>query len=320
MVDLLDVQDVSVDYGTQDGRPVRAVGGVSFAIGPRDSLGLVGESGCGKTSLANAIMGVVPLAGGRILFRGRDAGSLEPTERRRLQMMFQDPFDSLNPRLTVGDAIGEVLLVHRLAATRRTRMQRVADLLVKVGMPPQSAARFPHEFSGGQRQRIGLARALAAQPSLVIADEPVSALDVSVQARIMELMQAVQTSTGLAYLFIAHDLAVVRHMCPRVLVMYLGRIMEAGPSARLFHQPAHPYTEALVSAVPDVARGLRARREGSGRIVLKGDVPSPSDAIGGCPFHTRCHRVMDLCRHTPPPLVRVCDGHVSACHLATADH
>jgi oligopeptide/dipeptide ABC transporter ATP-binding protein len=313
---LLELQDVSVEYGSGDGPGVRVVSGVSFAVGERESVGLVGESGCGKTSLANAIMGVVPLAGGRITFGGRDAGRLAPGERRRLQMMFQDPFDSLNPRLTVGDAVGEVLSVHGLCTNRASRLRRVEELLGKVGLPADSAGRFPHEFSGGQRQRVGLARALAAEPSLVIADEPVSALDVSVQARIMDLMVNLQAATGLAYLFIAHDLAVVRRMCARVLVMYLGRIMEAGPSEQVFRRPAHPYTEALVSAVPDVAKGLRARTEGSRRIVLRGDVPSPADPIGGCPFHTRCHKAMDVCRHTPPTAARVADGRVSTCHLA----
>jgi oligopeptide/dipeptide ABC transporter ATP-binding protein len=301
---------------------LRAVDGVSFALDKGESLGLVGESGCGKTTLGNAIIGQAPVTAGQVLFQGADItafrGKALAGYRRQVQMIFQDPVGSLNPRMTIGSAIAEVLRVHRLAHGRSESSTRVAELLKAVGLEAGYASRYPHEFSGGQRQRVGIARALAVCPTVIIADEPVSALDVSVQVQILNLMRDLQREQNLSYLFIAHDLAVVRYMCDRILVMYLGRIVESAPTEALYERPSHPYTEALLSAVPDVDKGLRARKEGSRRIVLKGDVPSPVDVIAGCPFHPRCHRAKDICGKEMPAAKAVGDGHVSVCHFAEA--
>jgi len=320
---LLEVKDLHVSFGvrTHTGAgPVRAVEGVSFELGEGESVGLVGESGCGKTTLGNAVIGLVQPREGQILFSGCDPADLRGgdlrTFRRQVQMIFQDPYGSLNPRMPIGAGISEVLRVHGLARGKRELAGRVAELLGSVGLDPRYAARYPHEFSGGQRQRIGIARALAVKPSLVIADEPVSALDVSVQVQILNLMKDLQGRMNLTYLFIAHDLAVVRYVCDRILVMYLGRIVESADIDDLFSRPAHPYTEALLSAVPDVDKGLRARREGSERIVLKGDVPSATERIPGCPFHPRCHRCEPVCAEKIPGRKPVGEGHFSACHFA----
>ncbi len=318
---LLEVNNLKVYFKVPHGtKELRAVDGVTFFVEKGESVGLVGESGCGKTTVGNAVIGLVPTLEGTVLFDGGSTTGLRGKRlkffRRRAQMVFQDPFGSLNPRMSVGSAISEVLKVHGLAGDRKKRACRVAELLKAVGLESEYASRYPHEFSGGQRQRIGIARALALNPSLIIADEPVSALDVSVQVQILNLMKNLQKERNLAYLFIAHDLAVVRYMCDRILVMYLGKIVESATADELFLHPAHPYTEALLSAVPDVDKGLRGRKGGARRIVLKGDVPSPVERIPGCPFHPRCHRARDICREKAPETKAVGAGHVSVCHFA----
>lgn len=319
-MELLRVSNLKVSFpGRGRGSEVKAVNGVSFGVSRGGIVGLVGESGCGKSTVGNAITGMVPVQSGRIEFEGRRVDSLRRAEtkafRRRVQMIFQDPFGSLNPRMSIGDCVGEVLKVHGIVSPSE-RGDRIRELLSSVGLDPLYASRYPHEFSGGQRQRIGIARALAVNPELVIADEPVSALDVSVQVQILNLMRDLRERLNLSYILIAHDLAVVRNMCDTVLVMYLGRIVESGRAGELFDNCAHPYTEALLSAVPDVEKGLRAKRRGSERIVLRGDVPSPEKDISGCPFHPRCHRAREVCSGVVPP-VRVLDpGHFSECHFA----
>lgn len=319
---LLDVRKLRVRFpGPKRGTWVRAVNDVSLTVGVGESVGLVGESGCGKSTIANAIMGLVSLQSGDIRYKEHSIvnvkGDALAAFRRQVQMVFQDPFGSLNPRMTIGSMIAEVLRVHKMVRGKAAIQRRVGELLKTVGLDPIYADRYPHEFSGGQRQRIGIARALALNPMLLVADEPVSALDVSVQAQILQLMKTLQKDMNLAVLFIAHDLAVVRAMCTRVMVMYLGHLMESGGVDSLYARPAHPYTEALLSAVPDVERGLAAREgKGQGRIVLAGDVPSPTTVIQGCPFHPRCPRVMERCRNDVPALREVEPGHFSACHFA----
>jgi len=319
----LEVKDLHVYFDSPEGRgKLRAVAGVSLEVERGESVGLVGESGCGKTTLGNAIMKLVPVTNGSITFDGTDTVELRRKElkeyRRNVQVIFQDPFGSLNPRLTIGSALSEVLKIHDWKPTGENESMagRVRQLLEIVGLDPDYVSRYPHEFSGGQRQRVGIARALAVEPLLIVADEAVSALDVSVQVQILNLMHDLQVKMDLSYLFIAHDLAVVRYLCNRVLVMYLGRIVESANVDDLFDKPSHPYTEALLSAVPDVDKGLRARFAGSDRIVLRGDVPSPTDGIKGCPFHPRCHRAMDICKTEFPSSVEVSQGHSSVCHLA----
>jgi oligopeptide transport system ATP-binding protein len=295
---------------------VRAVDGVSFEIHRGETLGLVGESGCGKTTVGRALLRLVEATGGDIRFDGEDVRAMTPAElrrlRRRAQIVFQDPFSSLNPRMTVGGAIGEVLRVHRLGGDSAGRARRVADLLERVGLSPDHARRYPHEFSGGQRQRIGIARALAVEPEFLVCDEPVSALDVSVRAQVVNLLKDLQGELGLTYLFIAHDLALVEHVSDRVAVMYLGRIVETAPVEALYREAAHPYTRALLSAIP---RPRPASREGRRRIVLQGDVPSPFEAPVGCPFFSRCwHPEKDAaCQAAIPPLDPVGPGHDAAC-------
>ena len=315
---LAEARDVRVCYGHRRS-PLRAVDGVSFHIGAGESVGLVGESGCGKSTLGRALLRLENLSGGSILFRGEDIAALRGRSlkkfRSRAQMVFQDPLGSLNPRMTVGRALDEVLVVHRFGG-RDSRGARVDELLDLVGLDPSHRRRYPHEFSGGQRQRIGLARALALHPELLIADEPVSALDVSVQVQILNLMKDLQARLGLACLFIAHDLAAVRYVASRVLVMYLGRIVETAGASELYGAPAHPYTAALLSAVPDVEKGLEARRRGACRGSLEGDVPSPARHISGCPFHPRCPRAEDRCRREAPALRDIGPGRASACHFA----
>jgi oligopeptide/dipeptide ABC transporter ATP-binding protein len=319
---LLDVQDLAVHFLRRTGplgtrrEIVRAVDGVSFTIAPRETLGLVGESGCGKSTLARAVLRLIEPAAGRVRFAGTDLLDLRPRAlrplRRRMQIVFQDPWTSLNPRMTIGAAIREGLLIHRLAAGREAD-RRVRQLLEEVGLPAEAAERYPHEFSGGQRQRAGIARALAVEPDLIVCDEPVSALDVSVQAQVLNLLADLQERRGLAYLFISHDLAVVRHLAPRVAVMYLGRFVEEGPAERIFAAPRHPYTRALLSAVP--VPDPETRRT---RIVLDGEPPSPVRPPPGCPFHPRCpHPAKDArCRAEPPPLRTFADGGRAACHFA----
>jgi len=277
-------------------------------------LGLVGESGCGKTTTGRVILRLIEATAGKVMFEGQDVLALGKRDlramRRRMQIVFQDPYSSLNPRLTVGSMIEEALAIHNLAKGAKAK-ERVAELLTLVGLSPAHARRYPHEFSGGQRQRIGVARALAVDPRLIIADEPVSALDVSIQAQILNLLGDLKKDLGLTYIFIAHDLAVVEHISDRVAVMYLGRIVELSGSRALYKQPLHPYTKALLSAIP-IAEPSRKRE----RIVLTGDVPSPAKPPPGCPFHPRCFMARERCKVDVPPLRELEPGHWSACHFA----
>jgi len=296
---------------------VRAVDDISFEIRRGETLGLVGESGCGKATVGRTLLRLYKPTAGRILFDGQDITSLGDRElqplRRRMQIVFQDPFASLNPRHSVGRIVGEPLRVHGLARGR-TGALRVRELLEVVGLPADAATRYPHEFSGGQRQRIGLARALALNPDFVVADEPVSALDVSIQAQIVNLMEELQSDFGLTYLFIAHDLAVVRHISDRIAVMYLGWIVEVSPAEELYDDPLHPYTISLLSAVPIPDPEVERRREA---ILLPGDLPSPANPPPACRFHTRCPYIQPTrCRDEVPPLRALGSGHLVACHWA----
>ncbi|HKT00529.1 MAG TPA: dipeptide ABC transporter ATP-binding protein [Rugosimonospora sp.] len=298
---------------------VRAVDGVSLDLHPGETLGVVGESGCGKSTLARLLLRLETPTAGRVTFEGRDVHRMSGPELRRLrrgvQMVLQDPYTSLNPRMTVGAIVGEPFAIHRDAAPRGERRTRVRELLDLVGLNPEHINRYPHQFSGGQRQRIGIARALALRPSVLVCDEPVSALDVSVQAQVLNLLARLQRELGLAYLFIAHDLAVVRQVCDRVAVMYLGKIVETGTGAEIYQRATHPYTQALLAAapVPDPAVA-RARR---GAVRLAGEVPSPIDPPSGCRFRTRCAWARERCATQEPPLVpRAVEPHPSACHDA----
>jgi peptide/nickel transport system ATP-binding protein len=298
---------------------VRAVDDVSFSISEGETLGLVGESGCGKTTTARCILRAVDPTGGQVLFRTSEGNTIDVARlprrdlralRPQMQMIFQDPFASLNPRMTLLDIVGEPLLVNGLRNTRQ-RTERVAELLRLVGMRPEYMQRFPHAFSGGQRQRIGIARALALHPRLVVADEPVSALDVSVQAQVLNLLLDLQAELHLTYLFVAHDLSVVKHISDRVIVMYVGKIAEMAPTRELFAAPKHPYTAALLTAVP--VPDPRLRREG---VELKGDVPSPANPPSGCYFHPRCPYAVEICRNVAPALREISAGHLVSCHRA----
>jgi oligopeptide transport system ATP-binding protein len=318
---LLDVRDLVVHFsvgGDLFHRPVtvHAVDGVSFSLRPGETLGLVGESGCGKTTTGRTILRLTPATSGTVRFDGVDLLTLGDEGmrrmRRQMQIVFQDPFASLNPRLSVGDIIGEPLLVHELAGGT-ARRERVSELLQLVGLGPTAAGRYPHQFSGGQRQRIGIARALAVEPRFVVLDEPVSALDVSIQSQILNLLLDLQTRLGLAYLFIAHDLAVVGQISDHVAVMYLGLIVEHGATAELYRAPFHPYTQSLFSAVPIPDPDLEQSRR---RITLVGEVPSPINPPPGCRFHTRCPIATDQCRIETPPLRVIRPGHRVACHYA----
>jgi len=295
--------------------PVRAVDGVSFDVGRGETLALVGESGCGKSSVGRTLLRLQEPTSGEALYEGKDVFSLNRTAlrqiRRRMQIIFQDPYSSLNPRMTVGAAIAEGIEIHHLAP-RQEIPGRVAALLEEVGLDPTYARRYPHEFSGGQRQRVGIARALAVQLSFIVCDEPVSALDVSVQAQVLNLLADLQHQRGLSYLFIAHDLAVVRQIAHRIAVMYLGRIVEEGSTNEILSDPRHPYTVALLSAVPEPDPSARRAR-----IVLSGDLPSPSNPPPGCPFHTRCfHPLKDTRCRIEVPLLRPVGGTLAACHYA----
>jgi oligopeptide transport system ATP-binding protein len=320
MPDLLEVTDLRTWFPIRRGLfsrvtgHVRAVDGVSFSVRAGEVLGLVGESGCGKTTTGRSILRLIEPTSGSVKLDGQELVGLPRRElralRRRMQMVFQDPYSSLNPRMTVGSALTEALTTHRLARGQAAR-DRVAELLTLVGLAPSHAARYPHEFSGGQRQRIGVARALAVSPSLIVADEPVSALDVSIQAQIVNLLRDLQRELQLTYIFVAHDLSVVQHISDRVAVMYLGRIVELAASRDLYRSPSHPYTVALLSAVP-VPDPDRRRS----RIVLTGDVPSPSNPPAGCRFHPRCYMAQAICRTDDPALREVAPAHWSACHFA----
>ncbi len=293
---------------------VKAVDGVSFHIDRSETLGLVGESGCGKSTLGRSILRLNEPTSGKVFFLDEDVTSADKMRMRELrqnmQIIFQDPFASLNPRMTVGNIIEEALIIHKFAKTSKERLERVAEILSLVGLRRESISRYPHEFSGGQRQRIGIARALAVNPQFIVCDEPISALDVSIQAQIINLMQDLQHNLGLTYLFIAHDLHVVRHIASRIAVMYLGNIVEIGESKTVYDAPKHPYTQALLSAVPTPDPFKKSER-----ILLKGEIPSPIDPPSGCKFHPRCPYVMDKCKVEVPTLRQIGDKQEAACHL-----
>ena len=319
MTEILKAEDLQVYFPIRRGITSRAVGhvhavdGVSFHLEKGETLGIVGESGCGKTTVGMGLMGLIPPTGGRVLFEGRDMALLSNKElrslRRKMQLIFQDPFSSLNPRMTVNQILGDPMDVHAIF-TGKKREDRLAFLLETVGLSPEQGRRYPHEFSGGQRQRIGIARALALDPIVIIGDEPVSALDVSIQAQIINLLMDLRRDFNLSLVIISHDLAVIEYLCDRILVMYLGKIIEEAPYSALYNTPRHPYTQALLSAAP-VSNPLQKKK----RILLEGDVPSPIDPPSGCRFHTRCPQRMDICISEEPCFSDMGDGHVVACHL-----
>ena len=328
---LLSVRDLQMHFPVRKGvvfqrevARVKAVDGVSFDIRPGETLGLVGESGCGKSTTGRAILQLYRPTAGTVHFEGEDLTKLSEKAlfpyRRHMQMIFQDPYASLNPRMTVGDIIGEPLVTHRLVSDKAQLRRQVQDLMVQCGLNPQYVRRYPHEFSGGQRQRIGIARALATRPKFIVCDEPIAALDVSIQAQIMNLLKQLQKDMGLTFLFIAHDLSAVRHISDRIAVMYLGRIVEVADYETLYRDPRHPYTQALISAVPIPDPEVEAQRS---RVVLEGDVPSPLNPPSGCRFHTRCPArrlnpdVADRCTRDEPVLIG--QGRQVACHVVERD-
>jgi len=295
---------------------IKAVDGISFDVYKGETLGLVGESGCGKSTTGRVILQLYPVTSGKIIFKGKDLAKLDSEALRKLrpmmQMIFQDPHASLNPRMTVGSIISEPIIEHGVLRGRKLQ-KRVEELLELVGLSPTHASRYPHEFSGGQRQRIGIARALALNPEFIVCDEPIAALDVSIQAQVVNLLEDLQAEFGLTYLFISHDLSMIRHISQRVAVMYLGRIVELGSRKNVYEDPLHPYTQALLSAVPTPDPVIEEMRN---RIILKGDVPSPANPPPGCPFHTRCPLAVDLCRQEVPAWRELRPRHWVACHLA----
>jgi oligopeptide transport system ATP-binding protein len=329
MTVILEVEDLVKHFPVQVGivfkrtvGHVRAVDGLSFELRKGETLGVVGESGCGKSTLAQVLMRLEPPTSGRVRFHGEDVfakrGKALQALRRSIQIVLQDPYTSLNPRMTVGDIVGEPFDIHPDVAPKGERRKKVQELLDVVGLNPEHINRYPHQFSGGQRQRIGIARALALKPEVIICDEPVSALDVSIQAQVMNLLGELQREFGLSYLFIAHDLSVVRHLSDRVAVMYLGKIVEIGTEDEIYNRPSHPYTQALLSAVPVPDPAVRAARA---RIRLTGDVPSPVNPPSGCRFRTRCWKATEICEDEEPALVVRAGGHhSSACHHAEEQH
>jgi oligopeptide transport system ATP-binding protein len=320
---LLKVRDLKMHFPITKGivfqrqvGAIKAVDGINFDLYRGETLGLVGESGCGKSTTGRAILQLYRPTAGQVLFEGIDLTGVKGEDlrkmRRRMQMIFQDPYASLNPRMTVGSIISEPLEVHNIGSSKKERQDRVQELLRIVNLNPYFINRYPHEFSGGQRQRIGIARALAVNPSFIVCDEPISALDVSIQAQIINLLEDLQDEFGLTYLFIAHDLSVVRHISDRIAVMYLGKIVELAERDALYERPMHPYTQALLSAVPIPDPTIENHRQ---RIILEGDVPSPANPPKGCHFSTRCPRVMDICRQEEPPFNDYGGGHFAACYL-----
>jgi len=321
---LLEVKHLRMHFPVTEGvmfrkvvATVKAVDDISFTLHAGETLGLVGESGCGKTTTGRCILQLEKPTAGEIIFEGEDLAQLDRkgliAKRERMQVIFQDPYSSLNPRMTIGQIVAEPLHVHGIVPDATARAARVRALLEHVGLLPQHERRYPHQLSGGQRQRVGIARALAVEPSLVVCDEPVSALDVSIQAQIINLLEDLGREFGLTYLFVAHDLSVVRHISDRVAVMYLGRIVEVADRQALYESPLHPYTKALLSAVPIPDPEVEAGRE---RLVLRGEVPSPLRPPSGCAFHPRCPIAVDQCRQARPELREVRPGHRAACHLA----
>ncbi len=314
---LIEVKDLKeyfdINMGMFKTKPLKAVDGVSFSINKGETLGLVGESGCGKTTVGRTLLHLYKPTGGEIWYNGKKLETPADIKefRKKATMVFQDPYSSLNPRMTVSDIIGEPLDVHKLYKTKEERMARILELMDHVGLNSEHASRYAHEFSGGQRQRIGIARALAVTPDFIVCDEPVSALDVSIQAQVINMFDELQDKLGLTYLFIAHDLLVVRHISDRIAVMYLGKMVELADAAEIYERPLHPYSKSLLSAVPvpdpKVARANQ-------RIVLHGDIPSPLNAPSGCPFRTRCAYATEACAESMPPFNEVSSGHFVACH------
>jgi oligopeptide transport system ATP-binding protein len=322
---LIEVKDLKMYFPVTKGivlrrkvGDVKAVDGLTFSIRKGETLGLVGESGCGKSTTGRALIQLYKPTTGEVIFHGTDLTKLPPEQmrqmRRKVQMIFQDPYASLNPRMTVGDIIAEPIMVHNLRKGKEEVRERVQELLKLVGLNPYFINRYPHEFSGGQRQRIGIARALAVEPEFVVCDEPVSALDVSIQAQILNLLEDLQNQLGLTYLFIAHGLAAVKHISDRVAVMYLGKIVEIAAGSQLYHAPTHPYTQALLSAVPIPDPDLERTRA---RIILTGDVPSPLNPPSGCRFHTRCPIATEHCKQEEPELKDIGGGHMVSCHRSS---